>query len=208
MDGWMERELRENGWSMYGRRTAALLLALAVGSGAPCGKSWAQTPPGQAGQPGSTPAQPGDSAATPPATPPSMPPVGGDVNNAAPAGESSKPGGFAYDPSGRRDPFKPIGLEKPLNTDNPDVPPLQRVGLTEINLIGIMWGGFGYTAMVQTPDGKGYTIRRGTKIGPNNGVVSSITENSIVVRESYRDVYGKEQVREYLKRLHTKEGSE
>ena len=205
MDCWMEREHHKNGWSMRGR-TAVLLLVLAILMGAPCGQSRAQTPPGPVGQPGTSPTQPGSNAAPVP----SMPAVGGDSNNAASAGETPKtaPGGFAYDPSGRRDPFKPIGLEKPLNPDNPDVPPLQRVGLTEINLIGIMWGGFGYTAMVQTPDGKGYTIRRGTRIGPNNGVVSSITENSIVVRESYRDVYGKEQVREYMKRLHTKEGPE
>lgn len=207
----MERGLYEKGWSMHGHRIALLLIALAALAGPLCGKSWGQSPPGQVGQPGSSPIQPGGQGTTgqPPVSPPVGPAVGGDSNNVAPSGEPPQtvPGGFSYDPSGRRDPFKPIGLEKP-GPDNPDVPPLQRVGLTEINLIGIMWGGFGYTAMVQTPDGKGYTIRRGTKIGPNNGVVSSITENSIVVRESYRDVYGKEQVREHMKRLHTKEGSE
>ena len=62
--------------------------------------------------------------------------------------------------------------------------------------------------MVQTPDGKGYTVRTGTRIGPNSGVVSSITENSIVVQERYTDVYGNKQVREYVKLLHPKEGSE
>jgi type IV pilus assembly protein PilP len=75
-------------------------------------------------------------------------------------------------------------------------------------LIGIIWGGFGYSAMVQTPDGKGYTIKRGTRIGPNNGVVSAITENALIVQEQYSDVYGKKQVREYMKHLHPKEGSE
>ena len=43
------------------------------------------------------------------------------------------------------------------------LPPLQRVGLTELSLIGVLWGNYGYTAMVQTPDGKGYSIRRGTQ---------------------------------------------
>lgn len=116
--------------------------------------------------------------------------------------------GYSYDPSGRRDPFKPIGLEKQASEGNLDLPPLQRVGLTEVSLIAIIWGGYGYSAMVQTPDGKGYTVRQGTKIGPNNGVISTITESSLVVQERFTDVYGNKQVREYVKRLHAKEGSE
>jgi len=116
--------------------------------------------------------------------------------------------GFSYDPSGRRDPFKPVGLEKEGSSANLDLPPLQRVGLTEVSLIAIIWGGYGYSAMMQTPDGKGYTVRPGTKIGPNNGVVSTITETAVVVQERFTDVYGNKQVREYVKRLHAKEGSE
>jgi len=118
-------------------------------------------------------------------------------------------GGYTYDPSGRRDPFTAI-LQPGQVPGEADlsVPPLQRVGLTELNLIGIIWGAYGYVAMVQTPDGKGYTVRRGTRIGPNNGVVSAITENAIIVQERFTDVYGKKQEREYVKPLHTKEGTE
>lgn len=92
--------------------------------------------------------------------------------------------------------------------ENLNLPPLQRVSFSGLNLIGIVWGSFGYTAMVQTADGKGYTVRRGTRIGPNGGVVSDVTENSIVVQERFTDVYGKKQVREYVKLLHPKEASE
>lgn len=116
---------------------------------------------------------------------------------------------FSYDPSGRRDPFNPLIQSGENGADrHADLPPLQRVGLTEINLIGIIWGGFGYTAMVQTPDGKGYAVRRGTRIGPNNGMVTKITENSLIVIERYTDIYGKEQEREYVKLLHPSEESE
>lgn len=116
---------------------------------------------------------------------------------------------YAYDPSGRRDPFIPL-VQSGGGEERADraLPPLQRVGLTEINLIGIIWGGFGYTAMVQTPDGKGYAVRRGTRIGPNNGIVSKVTQNSIVVTERYMDIYGKDQEREYVKLLHPSEESE
>ena len=114
----------------------------------------------------------------------------------------------SYDPSGRRDPFRPIGSERPPGVENLDLPPLQRVSLTEINVIGIIWGGFGYSAMVQTPDGKGYTVRRGTRIGPNSGMVSAITENALVVQEQFSDVYGKKQIREYVKHLHEKDSAQ
>jgi type IV pilus assembly protein PilP len=126
------------------------------------------------------------------------------------SGDSLSPefSGASYDPSGRRDPFLPMyqpGQQLELDAS---LPPLQRVGLTELSLIGVIWGNYGYTAMVQTPDGKGYSIRRGTRIGPNNGVVSSITERGIIVQERFTDVYGNKQEREYVKLLHPKEGTE
>jgi len=123
----------------------------------------------------------------------------------APAPEFS---GGSYDPSGRRDPFLPISQLAQQSEADTSLPPLQRVGLTELNLIGVVWGNYGYTAMVQTPDGKGYSIRRGTRIGPNNGVVSSITERGFIVQERFTDVYGNKQEREYVKLLHPKEGIE
>lgn len=116
--------------------------------------------------------------------------------------------GIGYDPSGRRDPFAPIIQELQPGKVDMTLPPLQRVTLTELNLIAIVWGAYGYTAMVQTPEGHGYTVRRGTRIGQNNGVVSAITERGIIVQERFTDVYGKKQEREYVKLLHPKEGSE
>jgi type IV pilus assembly protein PilP len=116
--------------------------------------------------------------------------------------------GVGYDPSGRRDPFAPVVQELQPGKSDANLPPLQRVTLTELNLIAIIWGAYGYTAMVQTPEGHGYTVRRGTRIGQNNGVVSAITERGIIVQERFTDVYGKKQEREYVKLLHPKEGSE
>jgi type IV pilus assembly protein PilP len=113
-----------------------------------------------------------------------------------------------YDPSGRRDPFVPVLEQVGLGSIDPTLPPLQRVGLTEINLIAVVWGAYGNAAMVQTPDGNGYTVRRGTRIGPNNGMVTAVTDKGIVVQERFTDVYGSKQEREYVKLLHPKEGAE
>ncbi|MCS6898046.1 MAG: pilus assembly protein PilP [Nitrospira sp.] len=123
---------------------------------------------------------------------------------------SLEEGGVAigYDPAGRRDPFAPVIQDLQQARQDENLPPLQRVALTELNLIAIVWGAHGYTAMVQTPEGHGYTIKRGTRIGQNNGVVSAITERGIIVQERFTDVYGRKQEREFVKLLHPKEGSE
>ena len=113
-----------------------------------------------------------------------------------------------YDPSGRRDPFAPVLSQLAPGQIDPTLPPLQRVGLTDMNLIAVIWGAYGYTAMVQMPDGNGYTVRKGTRMGPNNGVVSAISEKGIIVQERFTDVYGRKQEREYVKLLHSKEGLE
>jgi type IV pilus assembly protein PilP len=116
--------------------------------------------------------------------------------------------GSGYDPSGRRDPFAPVIIDLQPGRIDENLPPLQRVSLTELNLIAIVWGAYGYTAMVQTPEGHGYTVRRGTRVGQNSGVVSAVTERGLIVQERFTDVYGKKQEREYVKLLHPKEGSE
>jgi type IV pilus assembly protein PilP len=113
-----------------------------------------------------------------------------------------------YDPAGRRDPFAPVLSQLAPGQVDPTLPPLQRVNLTDMNLIAIIWGAYGYTGMVQTPDGNGYSVRKGTRIGPNSGVVSAVTEKGIIVQERFTDVYGRKQEREYVKLLHPKEGLE
>jgi type IV pilus assembly protein PilP len=117
--------------------------------------------------------------------------------------------GYVYLPEGRRDPFLAIlreaGADAMKKTDEVNLPPLQRVTVAELSVIGIMWGGFGYMAMVQAPDGRGYAVQRGARIGNNNGIVSAITEKAVIVEERFTDIYGKKQVREYAKPLHVKE---
>lgn len=146
-------------------------------------------------------------SAQPPATStPAPQSSGGAVAEAViPVGRA----GYVYLPEGRRDPFLAIlreaGSEAAKKTDEVNLPPLQRVTVAELTVIGIVWGGFGYTAMVQAPDGKGYAVQRGARIGNNNGIVSAITEKAVIVEERFTDIYGKKQVREYAKPLHAKE---
>lgn len=120
-------------------------------------------------------------------------------------------GGSVYFPGNRRDPFLPIVRELGAGSEGAKKPrdltvhPLQRVSVAELTVIGIVWDKFGYVAMVQTPDGKGYTVRPGTRIGNNNGVVRSITDKAVIIEERFTDIYGKKQVRVYTKPLRVEE---
>ena len=146
----------------------------------------------------------------PPGAPSAAPQPGGGGTAAEPVVAVGR-SGYVYLPEGRRDPFLAIlpaagaGADTAKKTDEINLPPLQRVSVSELTVIGIVWGGFGYMAMMQTPDGKGYAVQRGVRIGNNNGIVSAITEKAVIVEERFTDIYGKKQVREYAKPLHVKE---
>lgn len=142
-----------------------------------------------------------ESPAGPPAAPSARVPMG-------PSPESSV-SLHTYNPEGRRDPFRSILVTSDLSVNLENLPALLRTEVGELHLIGIVWGGFGYSAMVQTPDGKGYTIRVGTLVGPNRGTVRKITERTLTVEERYTDIFGENKVREVKLELHPqKEGSE
>lgn len=116
---------------------------------------------------------------------------------------------YSYNPQGRRDPFRSILITTEVAKRLDMLPPLQRTEVAEMRVIGIVWGSLGYSAMVQTPDGKGYTIRVGTPVGPNQGVVKKITEHSLIIEEKFTDIFGEEKRREVVLELHPqKEGGE
>ena len=116
---------------------------------------------------------------------------------------------FNYNPVGRRDPFRSILVKTEIAKSLEGLPPLQKTDLEELRLIGIVWGNFGYSAMVQTPDGKGYSLRVGTQVGPNEGSVKRITKRFLLIEEKYTDIFGESKTREVKFDLHPqKEGSE
>ncbi len=122
--------------------------------------------------------------------------------------EKIEPPLFSYNAVGRRDPFRSI-VAQTANRQNSvkSLPPLQRNSVTDLRLQGIIWGSYGPRAVVNTPDGKGYTVHLGTKIGPNGGVISSITQKKVVVEETLVNVFGESKKREVYMELHPqKEG--
>lgn len=107
--------------------------------------------------------------------------------------------GYVYDPSGRRDPFfqdvqkdedsvaeySPTGVRiirsKGRIFDPND--PLQKYDLGVYRVIAIIWEVEKPKAIVKDQIGKVYTIRKGTRIGRNNGHVALIREGEVIVVE-------------------------
>ncbi|MFV1951600.1 MAG: pilus assembly protein PilP [Nitrospinota bacterium] len=69
--------------------------------------------------------------------------------------------------------------------------PLARVNLISLKVVGIILGGLGSNALIETADGRGYTIKRGMVLGGNNGIVRDIISDALVVEEKYVDYLGK-----------------
>lgn len=99
---------------------------------------------------------------------------------------------YVYDPRGTRDPFKnPFGTltESPVITDTP-LTPLQKYDLSQLRVIGVIIGKGDPKAMVVAPSNKSFVLKKGTKIGKNNGTVISISTDVILVEEQYLDFAG------------------
>ena len=112
---------------------------------------------------------------------------------------------YRYEPRGRRDPFRSVLATKKDKRNLADLPPLQRLELSDMQLSGIVWGALGYSALITTPDGKGYTVRTGTVLGPRGGVIKKITKSEIIIQETVEDIFGTKKTREIVKELHPQE---
>ncbi|MNJ92474.1 Pilus assembly protein, PilP [compost metagenome] len=95
--------------------------------------------------------------------------------------------GYVYDPTGKRDPFKPFKEFRAPKDGDPKVvalEPLQRWDLDRLQIVGILWEVKTPRAMVKDPDGAVYTIIKNSKIGRSEGFVAAIREGEVVVIET------------------------
>ena len=101
---------------------------------------------------------------------------------------------YTYQARAVRDPFMPpIEIRStPEVTDTANLPELQRYPVGDFTLIGIVWTKARKVAMVSTPDGKGHSLRVGTRVGLNHGKVRRITRDSVIIEEIHTDVFGEQ----------------
>jgi len=119
--------------------------------------------------------------------------------------ETTPPPPYSYNPQGRRDPFAPIIVQAEPKARGANLSPLERYDLSQFKMTGVVWGGYGYNAMIEGPDGKGYFIKVGTIIGPNRGVVKKITQQKMVVEEKYKTFSGETERKEIVIELRKKQ---
>jgi len=117
---------------------------------------------------------------------------------------AGEPEVYTYNPAGRRDPFRSLivtGGKKNVEF----LPPLQRREVSDLKFVAVVWGSLGTYGMIEMPDGKGYAVRVGTRVGPNHGVVKRITAKDLTVLERYVDFFGETRTREIVLDLRTRE---
>ena len=91
---------------------------------------------------------------------------------------------YAYVPAGKRDPFLPLETSGASGVMQPTYP-LQSFDLDQLKLVGIIWDVRSPKAMLMDPTGKGYIVKSGERIGRNNGRISRIRENELIIVESF-----------------------
>jgi type IV pilus assembly protein PilP len=114
---------------------------------------------------------------------------------AAPEGKVEPPPvvSYSYDPKSKPDPFRPLyvdRVEKPavkrvIETASEGATPLERLDLTHLKLVALVWNISAPRAMVEDSGGKGYILTIGTSVGKHQGKVTQITPLGLVVNEKY-----------------------
>ncbi|WP_242371075.1 pilus assembly protein PilP [Anaeromyxobacter sp. SG26] len=150
---------------MSSRLALLVLLGLAVA----CGSSPkpAQRPPPAPGATAATAPQPAAPAAATPKAPEKAPE-------------------WSYSSVGKRDPFRSYLTE--LSKQGGELAtrcatPLGKFEIEQLKLVAVVTGLENPVAMVQAPNGVGYTLRRGVCIGKNGGTVAAVRSGEVVVTE-------------------------
>ena len=109
---------------------------------------------------------------------------------------------YAYDPTGKRDPFRPLFLlRRPATALEEPLTPLQRYEIGQLKLVGVVYDLAPPRAMVEDSSGLGFIVTPGTAIGPNGGVVTAIRPRQVVVEEWQTDVIGQRHKKEFVLEL-------
>jgi type IV pilus assembly protein PilP len=123
---------------------------------------------------------------------------------------------YSYNPQGKPNPFQPLVVERPEKPATPAAKkvetakreregagtPLEKMELAELKLVAVVWDIPKPRAMVEDKGGKGYILTVGTRIGKNQGQVSKITPEGLVVSEKTEAPDGKIKTREVPLRLY------
>jgi Tfp pilus assembly protein PilP len=84
--------------------------------------------------------------------------------------------------------------------------PLEHFDVTQLSVVGVVWKNNNARALVQDPSGMTYIVAEGARIGKNEGRVTQIADNLVVVKETYVDTVGEETTKDIEMRIRVTEG--
>ena len=113
--------------------------------------------------------------------------------------------GFEYDRVGKADPFRSFEWERLEMTDSRGGP-LEQFDVSQLSVVAVVWKTGNAKALVQDPSGQGYIVGMGTRVGKNEGLVTRIDDNLVVVKETYEDFLGNVTKKDIEMRIRGSEG--
>jgi type IV pilus assembly protein PilP len=131
------------------------------------------------------------------------------VPQGAPAEDSFAGGssGFVYDKTDLRDPFRSLAWEsKALENREMVGGPLEQYDVSQLSVVAVVWKTGSARALVVDPAGQSYIVGKGTRIGKNEGLVTQIDDNLVVVNETYEDYLGNVTKKDIEMRIRRSEG--
>lgn len=133
------------------------------------------------------------------------------VEAASPApdmtGEIGIPGKYSYNPTGKPDPFEPFISEDKAGDKSKTVSsgsvalPLQGLDIGQLALVAVITNSREPYAMVEDASGRGYILRTGSRVGTQEGVVTGILADRVVVTETVKGFSGTTRKRPVILKL-------
>ncbi len=111
---------------------------------------------------------------------------------------------YSYNPAGKPDPFRPFiqSISAGRGSRTAPTTPLQQYDVSQLKLVAIISSPDGNIALVEDVAGKGYFLRKGTWVGKNDGKVTKILKDKVIVEEVYQDIFGQTKTNEVSLFLH------
>ncbi len=115
--------------------------------------------------------------------------------------------GMVYDRTNLRDPFRSFEWERrEIAIQDTVGGPLEQFDVSQLSLIAVVWKTGSARALVKDPGGQSYIVGKGTRIGKNDGTVTQIDDNLVVVNETYEDYLGNITKKDIEMRIRRSEG--
>ncbi len=115
--------------------------------------------------------------------------------------------GMVYDQAALRDPFRSFMWERKMIVNLDAIGgPLEQFDVSQLSVIAVVWNTGSARALVEDPSGQSYIIAKGTRIGKNDGVVTRIDDNLVIVNETYEDYLKKVTKKDIEMRIRRSEG--